>query len=564
MSDDSPHSTILLVIFVALAALTAASAVTYDVPTSGTPSFTTGSGMVAELGYNAPIQTGNPTNGPNSITLRQVEMVSQSSGNTHVTLAANSSSWTNFSEISVSQANISLRPPNKTEMTVGGGIEGLNISNGLDYRNASGVDLVVDGRTSGTVSLDTNGRGVVAVDADTGDAIDQASVTASGRAILEFPSGSYDVDLQEAPSVLRFYNETSPTELIDDNVSLRVRAFNGTSGVFQQTVTDGTADLSNFPATDRLIVTIEGNTSQYNYRRAIIESITKQQEIYLLPESANSVDIDFALTDYSGNYPAGETLIFIEKPITKDFDADGTNETRYQTIAGDTVGPTGRFPATLEKNNRYRVRIAHEGNERILGGYTATFSGTEEITIRGVDLTPPEGQNYAVKLNVSRGSDGQRDLTWKYVDESTETTEVNFKLINLSSGNVEYQDSKSASVIQEFAVYDIPLTNDTSYAVEWNVTRDGETEGGRIPIGGGGFQVRIPLDPDWLGSSGVVMICFVAALAGARKHSYVAISVVGMTGVLMYLKAIDILVPMWFLAGLIAVGTHLRTMQEGQ
>jgi hypothetical protein len=568
MTDRISTRTLVVIALVAAAITGAWAAGTTSTSSNTTPAtegaaLTTNSGLSVQLGYDSETKGGNRFPDNNTVVFQDIRFEANQSGTAFIRIEDNSSQWTNFTEGDLSQTNVSIAPPNKQNVTVGGGVESINISSSFDESATGGVDAVVGGRTSGTLSFDSGGQGVVAINANSGSTVAAGTVQQDGTATFDIPAGNYMLDFQPAPSTLFVYNESAPSQLIDNNANLRIRFFTeGSSDVVERTVTDGTVDLSGLPPDERLIVTVKESDSNYTYRRTVIESLSEQQEVYLLPESQNSVDVEFDLTDYSGNYPTGSTLLFLEKPISKDFDGDGSEETQYQVITGDTFGPSGSFPATLEQNERYRLRIQNLPNQRLLGGFTATRSEFEEIVIRDINLQPPDGQPYAVLRNVTRGADGERDLTFKYLDESTDTTELNVRVINVSSGKEVYEDHVQKAVIQEYAAYDIDLTNDTRYAVEWNATRDGEEIGGRIPVGGGRAPVNIPLDGDWLGSAGLIAIAFIGALGDARKNSYIAITTVGFAGVLMWFSVIRILVPLWFLAALIAVGGHLRTLQS--
>lgn len=554
---------VIALVLAAISSVWAAGLTSNTTPATEGAALTTNSGLSVQLGYDSEIKGGNHFADNKTVIFQGIRFEATQSGTAFLRIEDNSSQWTNITEGDLSQTNVSIAPPNKQNLTVGGGVESINISSSFDESATGGVDAVVGGRTSGTLSFDSGGQGVVAINATSGSTISAGTVQKDGTVVFDIPAGNYPIDFQPAPSTLFVYNESAPSELIDNSANLRIRFFTeGSSDVVERSVTDGTVDLSGLPPDERLIVTVKESDSNYTYRRTVIESLSEQQEVYLLPESQDSVDVEFDLTDYSGNYPTGSTLLFLEKPISKDFDGDGDEETQYQVITGDTFGPSGSFPATLEQNERYRLRIQNLPNQRVLGGFTATRSEVEEIVIRNIDLQPPDGQPYAVLRNVTRGADGERDLTFKYLDESTDTTELNVRIINVSSGNAVYEDHVQKALIQEYAAYGIDLKNDTRYAVEWNVTRDGEEISGRIPVGGGRAPVNIPLDGDWLGSAGVIVIAFIGALGDSRKNTYIAITTVGFAAVLMWFSIVKILVPLWFLAALIAVGGHLRALQS--
>lgn len=372
-------------------------------------------------------------------------------------------------------------------------------------------------------------------------------------------TGSYTQEFT-TPSVLYVYNETNSSALVD-NTTLRFRFFGEGDTVVQRTVSDGTVSLSGLPANERFVVTVSDENEDFYYRRIIVTSVYQQEEIYLLPRSAAAVQIEFRFYDYTGGqFPPQNTRLYIEAPITKDFDGDGTNETNYQVIFGDNFGSAGSFPAVLAKSERYRLRIVNQdGDQRILGTYVADNDDVAPITVKGLEFTPPQGQGYDTTLTVSSDP---RKLTWKYMDPSGKTEDLSVRVVN-ESGAVIYKDSVSGTV-ENYSVYDIPLDNETTYTLNWSATRGGTQIGAVRPIGGGAIGMEIPLQTDWLGTVGLIFVVFAMSLADARLTTYVSMTTVAMAGVLMALQAVFIYPPLWWLGALIATGSHLRTMQQGR
>lgn len=364
------------------------------------------------------------------------------------------------------------------------------------------------------------------------------------------------------PAELKVFNESAPTELVD-NTTLRIRFFGSGGLVVERTVTDGTLDLIGLPVGERFVVTISDDNDQFYYRRIIIESLYEQSEIYLLPRSIDGAEVEFFLQDYTGGeFTPAETRLFVEVPINKDYDGDGEAETRYRTALGDNFGAAGAFPAVLEANERYRLRIVNQqGNTRVLGSYIATQGDVETITVKGLTFDPPTGQGYQTVLNLSDPADTNRTLTWKYIDPTDSTTQLHVEVVS-QSGDVLYTDTVDAT-LGNYSIYDLQLANDTSYTLDWSVTRNGEEVAAERPVGGGAIGIEIPLPSQWLGTLGMITVVFTLSLAGAQKTTYVAMSAVAMAGILMALQAVAIYPPLWWLAALIAAGSHLRTMQGG-
>lgn len=559
MTDRNAIAVTLVVGFVL--ASTLAAAVAYDVSVQGQPAYQTDDGLTVQLPPGTDIQSGNPFNGPESVTLRGIEFSASGAG--AVELSSNSTAWTNVTNVDASSSLVAVDASAKPEVKLGGAVYEASISQDLDATTTGETGLVVAANGQGRILVDTGGAGAVAVNADTGAAIDDGTSYPNGTVGFDIPStGTYPIDLQPAPSQLFIFNESDPDQLIDGSASLRVRFFvDGRESVIERTVTDGSVDLSGLPSDARFVVTVRENQSDFQYRRTVIESLTEQQEIYLLPDSQPSVDVEFRLQDFSGLYDASATTLYIESPITKDFDNDGSDETRYQTIAGDNFGAAGSFPATLRTSERYRLRIVNDPNQRVLGSYTASVSQVETIRIQGLQPEVPQSQNYATNITTFYDN-GQRYLTFKYSDDSTDTSRFDIEVYEADNpGNVTLDETVTTGPVEEYAAYRVPLRNDTRYVLNWTATRGG-TEIGAERILGGVNGPQIPLDADWLGTAAMTMLAFIGALAGRRKGTYIAMAVVAMAGVLMWLQAIEILAPLWWLAATVAVGGHLRHIQS--
>jgi hypothetical protein len=497
----------------------------------------------------------------------EIRAVDANTGEVVGIAASDSSGRVNFSSLSAGTHDVLLQQPYPPSLSKGRPQQlvdeiptelQVNVSDPDFPADDVTLTWTLDSDQVGTTTVSQNGTATIPID---GAALVGGShsvdVTASGFGGSDTLSYTFKV-----PSSIYIYNESDPDQLIQSSAGIRIRAFGqgGSDTVLERTVTNGVLNLTGFDPTQRYVVTVDSENSSYNYRRIVLESIYNQSSIYLLPESQPAVSTEFTFTDYTGQFPPGDTYLFIEAPIRKDYDNDSNLETRYQTISGDTIGPTGTYPATLAQNERYRLRIRNAPNQRLLGGFTATRSEVEEIAIRGQTLEPPEGQYYAVKWSVKRGTDGQRDLTFRYLDEAANTSSLSLRVEYTSNGTAAYLDTVTDT--QNYTVYDIPLANDTSYTLNWTAKRGGETIGGLRPIGGGTTGLDIPLDPDWLGSISLVSVVFVASLAGTGRHTYIALATVGFAGILMYLQTVEILVPLWWLALVVSAGGHLKEMQS--
>jgi hypothetical protein len=544
-----------------LCSVGAYAATTYQTYTGGS-TLQTDSGLSVTLQDDSQIESGNPFDSADAVTLRGIQF--ESAGDAQITLTDNSTQWTNVSSIGAGQHEITVRPANKRVVRIEDGIQSVSISNDITTSTDGRTEIVVDASSAGNLTIDTNGQGAVAVDTQDGSSIDEGQVNPDGTVTFNIPAGTHRIDLQSAPSTLFVFKESNPSELIKGSADLRIRFFTeGSEEVIEKPVTDGTVDLSEIPSDQRFVVTVKAENSDYAYRRIVVDSLSEQQDVYLLNTSATSnVEIEFRLTDYTGSFPGSETTLYIEKPITKDYDNDGQAETRYRTILGDNFGSTNQFPARLAQQERYRLRLVNGPNQRVLGSFTASRSEIEQITIQDIDIER-EVIAAATTTTSTSTSNGQRQLTLRYLDNSTSTSEISVNVTERGSPNTTvYSDTVTNSPVRNYSVYQIPIQNDTSYVVNWEIHRDGERRTRTQLVGGGGFQLQIPLDSEWLGTFGFMFVAFLAALAGRETHHIIGVTVVAMAGMLMWLQAVTIAPPLWWIAALIAGGSYLAQKQR--
>lgn len=291
-----------------------------------------------------------------------------------------------------------------------------------------------------------------------------------------------------APSEMRIYSETEPSELISDDVPLRVRFFIGSDEeqVIEREATDGTVSLEGLPVDEQFIATVRANdTSEFTYRRIVVDSLIETQDVYLLNRSEPNSEIIYQLDDPTGEFPPEDTVLYVEKPITKDFDGDGTNETRYETIAGDVFGASAQFPVVLQQDTRYRLRVESDsGSTRILGAYSVTGDAVEPLQIQRVQLGG-EQEAGAVLTATLEGEGAARRIAIRYRDFDGETGTVEYRVVDERTGEV-YVENTTRQDVQQFAdFYNLPenASAEESFAVEYTITRDGETRSGRVFAG---------------------------------------------------------------------------------
>jgi hypothetical protein len=359
------------------------------------------------------------------------------------------------------------------------------------------------------------------------------------------------------PGELEVYNEAKPNQIVD-NTTLRVRVFDGTSDtVVEREVTDGTVDFSGLPATGRFIVTVDGDENKFNYRRIVVSSLFDQQEIYLLPTDATSADITFQLDDATGAFPSEETRLFIERPINKDFDGDGTNETQYQVISGDNFGAAQDFPTTLETGERYRLRIENnDGDVRVLGSYTATGDAAEVLEIGSVIISgeADDGATATARI-IGEGSDRSVRVIYDDAENRTESLQI----------AIHRQGNESATLIEPETIdgmnsfvgtYPIPVDapEDVAYEVDVEAGRGEATYAttkyvGELPELIGRFNI----DPAIAGLIGWVAITSLGGLVVIYNARLGAVMMVVTAGFTTVVGATQIPTAALALAGSVAV-----------
>jgi hypothetical protein len=360
----------------------------------------------------------------------------------------------------------------------------------------------------------------------------------------------------EVPGTLRVFNESAPNTKIDDTVGLRVRFFATESGtVVERDVTNGTADLTGLPADQPIAITLKDETDGYIYRRITIDSIVEQQDIYLLPTQANSVQVVFELEDPTGQFAPEETRLLVEKPIKKDFDGDGGNETRYQTVSGDLFGSSGQYPAQLLQDERYRLRVLTEGgNERILGSYTAFGPATEPLQIEQIEPKADQDAGEALYGDVEVADGGNTTTaTIRYQNLGDESTTVEYRIL---AGNQTVIGNVTSDADTFAHVYNVSSANATTFTVEYMIQKPTTTEYGQFKLGGiAGVAGRLNIDAQVLSIISWLLILSTMGLVVIVDPKLAPAGGTGMASGLVILGTVAIPAPVLGVAGAVSVLT---------
>jgi len=431
-----------------------------------------------------------------------------------------------------------------------------NGSADIAYNSNNGLTVVLEGLPS---------VGVAAVDAGTGNPVDTSAVDSTGVATLELPAGTRNIRLETTPSELEVRDESNPDELIDGNATLTARLFTGgaeSDTVVERKVTNGTVSLDGVPKDEQLVITVKEESEDFSYRRILIDSAVETSEIYLLPQGQPSAEVRFELRDETGRFSSESVRLFVEKPITRDFDGDGANETNYQVISGDRIGADGVFPTILVDTQRYRVVVENtNGETRVLGSYTVRGPTVTTLPIGEVEFSEDISEGAALQASLREAADGashDHEVRLTYLDPEGTTDTIEVSITNSTGASIRPTSTEQLNGTTSAYVETYPL--DTSFdpesdsaTVAVEATQGLETEtfeqtvGAVAPIG---FDA---LDSQVLELLGLVSIVGVAGLLVIVRPAAAALVTPGWAGVLALTDVVGIPFAGVVLAGLVGV-----------
>jgi hypothetical protein len=432
-----------------------------------------------------------------------------------VTISANGSADVTVTDQTFSQGTMQLasidatstpvtatRDTLNTEVTVSGGASALIVHNITLDDNATDLELVADSETDITVSGVPEDIGLQAVDSS-GDVVMGAvdSDTDNGRADLTVPAGSYSLRLQRGPSELEIRNESAPSEQISiSNGTAEVQFFGDSGTVTSRPIDNGTVDFQGLPLDETFIVSVQADG--YRSRTIRVPSLVEQRRAYVLPDSADAVQVRFTLDDVTGTYSERSTL-FIEKPITTN------NSTDYQIIASDQFGVEG-VTAYLEDGVRYELRIVSETGETAqLSTFDADTSETVPLQPTAPAVERPDEGAVGYDITYSAESD---TISIEYVDPTNSTDELTVSVVSADGETVikPNQTYTGADALSLSVATDGDL-NETYYVnVEGSRNNGADTIDIREPVGPNRAPINVPMpDQVWIqvvGAFGILLV----------------------------------------------------------
>lgn len=358
----------------------------HAVSLTNTQLFTSGSHITAgpngpeiKLTTNTDLESGNwaPNTSAVEISSNQGNATFVSSGYTHADVDPTEleGAYTNVSNLDVDGANLTIAPPDKHNVGVGGEVQEIRFKD-VEV-NDSETDLIYTGSSGDSTIILRNasaGERYGLLDEQTDEYLDADRADANGELeFTELPDGTHTTAVEPIGS-LEIRNESAPTELVD-NATVELRFFygEGTSSptIIERNSTNGTIDMTGLPADEDFVVVADADG--FVQRRIYVPSLLETQEVFLLPENETFVEQIFELEDFTGLYPKEDSVLFLQR---------GLNGT-YRTVEGDYFGATNSFNARLKKEARHRlvVRNTVTGNEKILGNHVPIANITKQVTI---------------------------------------------------------------------------------------------------------------------------------------------------------------------------------------
>lgn len=324
------------------------------------------------------------------------------------------------------------------------------------------------------------------------------------------------------PDTLYIRNETNASQLVDSPVNVTVRFF-GEDEVFTRETDTGTLDMTGLPVTEDFVVDVEASEN-YTSRTVFIRSIFEQQSVYLLNNTASTIETRFTLNDPTGQF-GGSSVLYISKPINQ----SGTTE--FRTVYADEFGVEG-VTAVLEADERYRISIESEDGDLVqdMGPYRSDVS--EEVELRPSGPTIEfdgfeQGWNAGAELN-------NRTLTARYVDPANETDSLTIYIHEFGNESNQLRPNESYFDLGELQTQYILTENESEkqWAVKFIINRDGDDLSEQVIVSNRPQFLPTGLDEAWRLIVGIGLLVMFAGAFSVLNRGVGAIMLGVMGGIL--------------------------------
>ncbi|ELK55839.1 hypothetical protein D320_02447 [Haloferax sp. BAB-2207] len=400
------------------------------------------------------------------------------------------------------------------------------------------AEFIVDGGVVGSETLTSNGTASTMYTMDGGSASWSVRVSDTyGNTVTS------DNRTIRSPSTLTIRN-VSTGEPITGSAQVTAKLYSGEL-IFTKNTSDGTIDLTGVPVERGYIieVTVDG----YVTRTVAIESVFEQGDVYLLPETADTVYQEMTLNDQTGDFEASSTVLYVERPIER----NGTIE--WRVVTGDYFGADSVFKTTLEQDQRYRLVIENDdGDRRELGAYIAAVNGTAPLDVGTIQWQAPKGDTYQWDAFVDDETSALRVM---YSDPEDETTD--FDIVVHERGNASNVLFESTATNLSSFQRTEPLSQselEQDWAVNITLERNSQTITIDEPISSAAsIRTPVPIDTRWATLGGLVLLVALAAAFPSTLSRVGAVAVVSVATGITWLGWVDIPMSVIGLSGAVAL-----------
>lgn len=313
------------------------------------------------------------------------------------------------------------------------------------------------------------------------------------------------------------------TNEILDSTEVTVTLFGDNGNIYTQTTTNGRIDLTSYE--DQRYV-VEAGASGYHSRTRIVQSPSEIGDLYLLPESAETVNTLFTLSDTTGLYSSASTLTVL-RPINT---SEGV---QYQEIITDEFGTEG-VSVTLEQEQRYRIRIQNQDNtqSQVLGPYRATASETVAVQPGTGSIAIESEGSWSAGAAIN-GS--QLVVRYEDNDEITDSVTINIYQRGNESNQLTPPESyyDSNSLVSRYNLE--PDEANKSWVVELTIERDGETFTTHYLVGSNVAGVPVQLDPFWRNVIAIMLLFSFGSIFSMYNKAAGGIALTTVAGLLFWL-----------------------------
>jgi hypothetical protein len=386
------------------------------------------------------------------------------------------------------------------------------------------VEFYLDGSKVGEKTTDSAGEVILSISQPSRGDHDARAVATDSFGQTSQLTWSFGV-----PNRLYIRNVTNASELVDGQ-EVTVDIYQQDDNVTTRTTTNGSISLAGLDEEGDIIVTAEApgtaSAPAYQPRTYIVEDLSRQDAIYLLPENKTSTTVRFTLDDPSGAY-GPQSFLYIQRAVNE------SGNISWITVTGDEFGAAG-VDATLESNERYRLRITNGEQTAQMGSYVAPNATSDLVSLR--PDSPAVSLNDTETVTVNASVDDSGTLHIDYVDPEKETDRITIVAVNRFNGSDVIYGPQSYYGQQTVSITEPVGQLNDSYLVRVSGVRDGQTFNTTAYIGPEQQSIVPPgLSGVWIQVAGIGLLLIVGGLFSQFNVSVGAVVTSLFAGVLWYI-----------------------------